>query len=144
MQKIRCIFDAFVNDYLDNLCNTFILANIIDQLSLNKGSGSEAENYRDLPIMSTCSKIVTLLVISRNRNAYEKLISNSQFCFRATRSTTDAIFILQNSIKLSSKPLFLCFIDLKAAYDWINRDMLFKILEIRLKSPILVNILKTF
>jgi hypothetical protein len=43
---------------------------------------------------------------------------------------------------LSSKPLFLCFIDLKAAYDWINRDMLFKILEIRLKSPILVNILK--
>ena len=64
--------------------------------------------------------------------------------FRSNRSTTDAIFILQNSINLSSKPLFLCFIDLKAAYDWINRDMLFKILEIRIKSPILVNILKAF
>ena len=67
---------------------------------------------------------------------------NAQFGFRSNRSTTDAIFILQNSINISSKPLFLCFIDLKAAYDWINRDMLFKILEILLKSPILVNILK--
>lgn len=46
---------------------------------------------------------------------------------------TDAIFILQNSINISSKPPFLCFIDLKAAYDWLNRDMLFKILEICLK-----------
>ena len=38
----------------------------------------------------------------------------------------------------------MCFIDLKAAYDWISRDMLFKILDIRIKSPILVNILKVF
>ena len=91
-------------------------------------------------ILSTCSKIC--LVIARIRNAYEKLISNAQFGFRSNRSTTYVIFILQNSINISSKPLLLCFIDLKAAYDWINRDMLFKILEIRLKSPILVNILK--
>ena len=73
---------------------------------------------------------------------YEKLISNSQFGFRANRSTTYAIFILQNAIHLSSKPLFLCFIDLKAAYDWINRDMLFIVLQVRLESSILINILK--
>ena len=30
------------------------------------------------------------------------------------------------------------------AYDWVDRDMLFKILDIRLKSPILVRILKLF
>ncbi len=109
----------------------------------NKGSRSEAENYRGLSIMSTFSKVLTHLVIARIRNAYEKLISNSQFGFRSNRSTTDAIFILQNAINMSSTPLFMCFIDLKAAYDWIDRDMLFKILEIRLKSPIIVNILKT-
>ena len=119
--------------------------NIFDHcLFKNKGSRSEAENYRGLSIMSTCSKVLTSLVVSRIRNAYEKLISNSQFGFRANRSTTDSIFIPQNSIKLSSKPLFLCFIDLQAAYDWINGDVLFKILEIRLKSPVLVNILKAF
>ena len=94
--------------------------------------------------MATCSKIIISIVISRIRDTYEALISNCQFGFRSNRSTTDAIFILQNAINISPNPLFICFIDLKAAYDWINRDMLFKILEIRIKSPILVNILKVF
>ena len=94
--------------------------------------------------MATCSKIVISIVISRIRDTYENLISNSQFGFRSNRSTTDAIFILQNAIKISPNPLFICFIDLKAAYDWINRDMLFKVLDIRIKSPILVNLLKIF
>ena len=93
----------------------------------NKGSRSDAANYRGLSIISTCSKILIAIVISRIRSAYENIISNCQFGFRSNRSTTDAIFILQNSINISSDPLFLCFIDLKAEYDWINREMLFKI-----------------
>ena len=94
--------------------------------------------------MSICSKIILSIVISRIRNTFEKIISNFQFGFRSNRSTTDAIFILQNAIIISSEPLFICFIDLKATNDWINRDMLFRILDIRIKSPILVKILKVF
>ena len=120
------------------------LISSITCLFKNKGSRSNAANYRGLSIMSTCSKIIIALVISRIRNTYEAIISNFQYGFRSNRSTTDAIFVLQNSINISSSPLFICFIDLKAAYDWINRDMLFKILDIRIKSPILVNILKAF
>jgi exonuclease III len=120
------------------------LVSSITCLFKNKGSRSDAANYRGLSIMSTCSKLLASLIISRIRKAYEAIISNCQFGFRSNRSTTDAIFILQNAINLSDKPLFLCFIDLKAAYDWIDRDMLYKILEIRLKSPVLVNILKAF
>ena len=95
-----------------------------------------------IEVSPLCQLVLPLLIISRIRNVYDKLIMNSQFGFQANRSTTDAIFVLQNSINMTSKPLFLCFIDLKAAYDWINRDMLFKILEIRLQSLILVKILK--
>ena len=120
------------------------LVSSITCLFKNKGSRSNACNYRGLSIMATCSKVILSIIISRIRSTYERIISNCQFGFRSNRSTTDAIFILQNSINLSTKPLFLCFIDLKAAYDWIDRDMLFKVLEIRLKSPILVNILKVF
>ena len=120
------------------------LISSITCLFKNKGSRSEAANYRGLSIMATCSKIIISIVISRIRDTYERIISNSQFGFRCNRSTTDAIYILQNSINLSSEPLFVCFIDLKAAYDWINRDMMFKVLDIRLKSPFLVNILRVF
>ena len=49
-----------------------------------------------------------------------------------------SLFILIiKKINILPNPLFISFIDLKAAYNWINRDMLFKILEIRIKSPIL-------
>ena len=134
---------------LTTIWTTFIiplswLISSITCLYKNKGSRNDAANYRGLSIISMCSQILASLVVNRIRNAYENIISNCQFGFRSNRSTTDAILILQNSINLSSKPLFLCFIDLKAAYDWINWDMLFKILEIRIKSPILVNILKAF
>ena len=120
------------------------LISSITCLFKNKGSRRDASNYRGLSIMSTMSKIIIAVIISRIRNTYEKIVSNFQFGFRSNRSTTDAIFILQNAINLSSKPLYICFIDLKAAYDWVDRDMLFKILDIRLKSPILVRILKLF
>ena len=69
---------------------------------------------------------------------------NCQFGFPANRSMTDAIFVLQNAINMSSQLLFLCLIDLKAVCDWINRDMVFKILEIRLQSSILIKLLKAF
>ena len=111
------------------------LVSSITCLFKNKGSRSDAVNYRGLSIMSTLSKTILAIAISRIRNVYERIISNCQFGFRSNRSTTDAIFILQNAINLSSMPLYLCFIDLKAAYDWIDQDTLFKVLEIRLKSP---------
>ena len=91
------------------------LISSITCLYTNKGSTSDAANYRGLYIMTTCSKILAALVTARIRNAYENIMSNCQFGFRSNRSTTDAIFILQNSKNLSSKPVFLCFIDLKAA-----------------------------
>ena len=82
--------------------------------------------------------------ISTIRDTYKNMISKCQFGFRSNRSATDAIFILQNAIKISPDPLFICFIDLKAVYGWINRDMLFKVLDIRINSSILVNILNFF
>ena len=75
------------------------LISSITCLFKNKGSRSEAKNYRGLSIMATCSKIIISVVISRIRDTYEKLISNCQFGFQSNRSTTDAIFILQNAIK---------------------------------------------
>ena len=70
------------------------LISSITCLFKNKGSRSEAKNYRGLSIMATCSKIVISIVISRIRDTYENIISNFQFGFRANRSTTDALFIL--------------------------------------------------
>ena len=118
------------------------LVSSITCLFKNKGSRAEAKNYRGISIMATCSKILSAIIINRIRVCYEKLISNSQFGFRSNKSTSDAIFVLRKTIEINSCEFYCCFIDLKAAYDWINRDMLFKVLEIRLQSPIIVKILR--
>ena len=54
------------------------------------------------------------------------------------------IVLLMGLIWTSKKPLFIASVYLKAAYDWIPRDALFKCLEIRLKSPGLVSILRVY
>ena len=97
---------------LTTIWTTFIipsswLKSSITCLFKNKGWKSEAENYRGFSIIATCSKILSAIIISRIRNAYDRLIMNCQFGFR----------VLRNAINMSSQPLFLCFIDLKAAYD---------------------------
>jgi hypothetical protein len=49
------------------------------------------------------------------------------------RSTTDAIFvargIVAHGLKVEDKQLFQCFIDLKKAYDVVNREALWEILS---------------
>ena len=104
-------FNVYLMLLLTTIWTTFCIPSSwvissITYLFKNKGFRSEAGNYRGLSIVSTCSKVLASLVIYRIINAYEKLITNSQFGFRSNRSTTDAILILQNAIHLSSKPLF--------------------------------------
>ena len=110
-----------------------------------RGLRSCAENYRGLSIIATLSKIVSAIIVDRLRDAYEYILLPSQFGFRANRSTNDAIFILRHVLEKSKKsksPLFIAFIDLKAAYDWIPRDALIKCLEIRFKCPQITAILR--
>ena len=66
----------------------------------------------------------------------------NQFGFRRNHSTTDAIFIVREAIRSTKNPIHLCMIDLRAAYDHIDRNMLFKVLAIRTKAPLLTSILK--
>ena len=107
-----------------------------------KGPKSIAKNYRSIFIMSTLSRLLPKIIIERLRNTYETLIMKNQFGFRKNKSTTDAIFIVRESIRSTKNPLHLCMIDLRAAYDHIDRNMLFSVLAIRTKAPKLTAILK--
>ena len=107
-----------------------------------KGLKSVAKNYRSIFIMNAISRILPRLIIERLRDCYESLIMENQFGFRQNRSTTDAIFIVREAIKSTKNPLYLCMIDLRAAYDHVDRDMLFSVLNIRTKAPIITSLLK--
>jgi hypothetical protein len=107
----------------------------------NKGKASEAKNYRGLSINATLNKILMPVVLDRIRNVYESNILENQFGFRKNRSTNDAIFIVKNIIAKTDGFWVACFVDLRAAYDHIDRDMLFDVLGIRLGSTMIVKLL---
>ena len=107
-----------------------------------KGSKSVAENYRGISIIATLSKIVSMIIVNRIRAMYECILLPTQFGFRRNKSTCDAIFITRQVIATTKGPLYVCFIDLKAAYDWIPRESLFRVLEIRMQCPTLISILR--
>ena len=81
--------------------------------------------------MNAISRLLPRLIIERLRDCYESLIMENQFGFRQNRSTTDAIF--SEAIRSTKNPLYLCMIDLRAAYDHVDRNMLFSVLNIRTK-----------
>ena len=107
-----------------------------------KGPKDKAKNYRSIFISNTISRLLPKIIMECLRDNYEKILMNNQFGFRKNRSTTDAIFIVREAIKSTTKPIYLCFIDLRAAYDHLDRDMLFRVLDIRTKASLLVDMLK--
>ena len=92
--------------------------------------------------MNATSRILPRLIIARLCDCYESLIMENQIGFRQNRSTTDAIFIVREAIKSTTNPLYLCMIDLRVAYDHIDRDMLFSVLNIRTKAPKIIYLQK--
>ena len=108
-----------------------------------KGAKSIAKNYRSIFIMNSISRLLPRIIIERLHETYEWLTMNNQFGFRKNRSTTDAIFIIREAIKSTRNPLHLCMIDLRAAYDHVERNMLFSVVNIRTKAPKITSILKS-
>ena len=107
----------------------------------NKGSCQDAAMYRGISVSAVTSKIIPKIILSRTKEAYESIISPNQYGFRQERSTTDGIFILKSLLEKTRNPVVCTFIDLKAAYDWIDREALLKVFEYRTGATTFAKIL---
>ena len=82
-------------------------------------------NYRGISLLSCISKLYSALINNRLTTYLEEndLLSDEQNGFRSGRSCEDHVFTL-NSIIRNNSTVFATFIDLKKAFDFIDRDML--------------------
>ena len=102
---------------------------------LKKGKPTgESNSYRPFSMVSLISKVLMLVLHARLPPMVEDTVGEYQNLFRNARSTTDAIFTLQQMCeKYRQKQdgkLFVCFIDLTQAFDRVNWDMLWHCLNI--------------
>ena len=122
---------------------------IIKHLYKNKGDRMCCDNHRGVSLLCIAGKILARLVLNRLNKHIDKigLIPESQCGFRSGRGTTDMVFALrqvQEKCKLHGQDLYLLFINLTKAFDTINRESLWCILEKVGCPKLFVSLIRSF
>ena len=94
-----------------------------------KGASLDAGNYRPIAVTEPILRLYANILNARLLGYTEAqgLRAETQTGFRPAYSTVLQLFALQHCIdrtRRAKKPLFACFLDLKGAYDRVQRPML--------------------
>ena len=97
-----------------------------------KKDATVCDNYRGISLLSIAGKVYALTLLNRVSARMEATISEHQCGFRSGRGTSDQLFtlnqILSNAFEYNV-PTHTCFVDLKKAYDTVNRPALWQVLR---------------
>src|SRR5215469_7400621 len=99
-----------------------------------KGDRREPQNYRGISILNTCYKIYAKILTIKLQKYSEAFLSETQNGFRKGRSCTDPTFCLKVLIEKRREfnlETHLLFIDYEKAFDNIERQILFNILQLK-------------
>ena len=96
-----------------------------------KNDIKECGNYRGISLLSVPGKVYALILLDKLSARMEATVSENQAGFRRGRGTSDHLFTLTQILSNASEfdtPTHTCFIDLRKAYDTVNRPALWRIL----------------
>ena len=97
-----------------------------------KGDRSQCGNYRGVSLLSTVGKAFADILLQRLQYLAESVYPESQSGYRKNRGTVDSIFTLRQIMEKSREQeqnLHIAFIDFTKAFNCVNRELLFTILE---------------
>ena len=92
----------------------------------------KCEEHRTLSLVSHASKILTRIISRRMERKIEDNLSENQFGFRKNRGTREAILCLRVMVEKTihvNKPLYVAFVDLEKAFDNVEWNKMFRLLE---------------
>uniref|UniRef100_A0A0B7BSR0 Reverse transcriptase domain-containing protein n=3 Tax=Arion vulgaris TaxID=1028688 RepID=A0A0B7BSR0_9EUPU len=105
----------------------------IVHLYKRKGNRQACDNHRGISLLSIAGKILARVLLNRLIDHLEQdLLPETQCGFRAGRGTADMIFAarqLQEKCQEQHRNLYMVFVDLTKAFDTVNREGLWKIME---------------
>jgi hypothetical protein len=112
-----------------------------------KGDRAECGNHRGISLLAIAGKVLAKIILNRLKEITEEILPESQCGFRAGRSTCDMIFTLrqlQEKAIEQHQPLYVVFVDFSKAFDTVDRDTLWKVLDVYGCPEKLINIVKEF
>nr|VZH99913.1 unnamed protein product [Spirometra erinaceieuropaei] len=105
----------------------------IVHLYKRKGNRQVCDNHRGISLLNIAGKIFARILLNRlNNHLEQRLLPESQCGFRRHRGTTDMIFAarqLQEKCQEMRTHLYSTFVDLTKAFDTVNREGLWKIMQ---------------
>ena len=97
-----------------------------------KGDLSNCTNYRGITLLDVSGKVFNRAFLNRMKDEIDTKIRDQQADFRKDRSCVDQIatprIIIEQSCEWNS-PLFINFVDFEKAFDSVDRDTLWKLLQ---------------
>jgi len=107
---------------------------IIVSLYECKGPKNECSSYRPISLLSVPGKVFSHVLLERIHPLLQMTQRPQQSGFTAGRSTIDAILVLRLLSELHrqiNRPLYVAFVDIKSAFDSVDRNALWKALRAR-------------
>jgi hypothetical protein len=119
------------------------------KMLFKKGDKTSCDNYRTISLLSHVGKIPAKIIAKRLAKYLERIkqLPESQCAFREGRSTLDMIYIARMLCEMGyicNKDIYTCYIDLKKAYDSVDRKALWMILKKFGVPDKLINIVRKF
>ena len=111
-----------------------------------KHERTSCENHRGISLVNVASKLFISIILRRLTNVREKQIRENQAGIRPGRGCIDRIFTLRQILEYRHtfrRPTILVFLDLKAAFDSVDRNTLWYCLSQKGVSIKFVNLSKS-
>ena len=113
-----------------------------------KGNKSDCGNYRGISLPNVAGKVLARILLDRLLSSAAKLVLPELQCgFRGDRGTVDMILtarLLMEKTCEQHQDLFFAFVDLAKAFDTVNRELLWRIMEKSGCPPKFMSIIKSF
>ncbi|XP_055878515.1 uncharacterized protein LOC106074981 [Biomphalaria glabrata] len=112
---------------------------------LKKGDLTQCNNWRGIMLLSFLSKVLTRIILECLKDALDKRLRPEQAGFCKEKSCTDYIatlrIIIEQSIEWQS-PLYMTFVDFEKAFDSIDREVIWRLMNYYGISTKFTNIIK--
>ena len=98
-----------------------------------KGDKYECSSYRGISLLSVVGKVYGRVLIERIRKGTEEVIGEEQCGFRRGRGCVDQVFVVRQICEKfleKGKDVFWAFMDLEKAYDRVDREALWNVLQV--------------
>ena len=128
----KAVFEVLAK--LFNICKTLSCIPsqwkeaIVKPIYKKNGNKTDISNYRPISLTCTCRRIFESLYKYSLSAKINSKLSPTQGGFRDNKNTYDQLFLLHELSRRNSK-LVLAFLDIKAAYDCVDRRILWTILS---------------